>query len=84
MSDIVIASIITSVAGFLGIVVALPNWKALKNKMFRNNVENAVTKNPKISQILEELAQCPEVKKAVLVKILRLGSLQILWRCYCN
>lgn len=69
MSDIVIASIITSVAGFLGIVVALPNWKAIKNKMFRNNVENAVTKNPKISQILEELAQCPEVKKAVLVKI---------------
>ena len=50
MSDIVIASIITSVGGFLGMVVALPNWKAIKNKMFRNNVENAVTKNPKISQ----------------------------------
>lgn len=63
------ASIITSVAGFLGIVVALPNWEEVKNKMFHKNAENAVANNYKISQILEELAKCPEVKKAVLIKI---------------
>jgi len=69
MSDAIITALITSIGGFLGIVVALPNWTIIKNRVIRHNVENALSKNPRIASILEDLSQNTQVKKAVLVKI---------------
>lgn len=69
MSDTIITALITSIGGFLGIVVALPNWERIKNRLIRHNVENALSKNPRISSILEDLSQNTQIKKAVLVKI---------------
>ena len=69
MSDTIITALITSIGGFLGIVVALPNWERIKNRLIRHNVENALSKNPRISSILEELSHNRQIKKAVLVKI---------------
>lgn len=69
MSDAIITALITSIGGFLGIVVALPNWTIIKNRLIRHNVENALSKNPRISSILDELSHNTQIKKAVLVKI---------------
>lgn len=60
--------IIVAIISATALIIANGRLGEIKN-LFSNNVESAIAKNPKISEILENLGNLPQVKKAVLVKV---------------